>query len=386
MSAVIFAVALAIFSWCIALGEHEQMVRDALKIYTGHIQIHDKGYWEDRTIYNSFVPPRELTDFLEKDERIKAYVKRVNIDTLISHEYNTNGILLVGVEPERENKFSSMAKKVVRGGYLDPSDPEGILIGETLARNIDADVSDEITIITQDYYGAMSAANFIVTGIFSSGSSDMDRSMAFINLGEMQYLISMDDLVSEVTILLGDSRNLKKVNRDIVSIVDLEKYEVMPWQELMPELVQFIEFDNAFGYIFYFMILLVVIFGILNTILMAVMERYREFGVMMALGTKPREIIRLIMCESALIALLGIVIGNLIGFGFAFYFTKIPIDFSAYSEVVSSFGLDPLIYARMYPWVFYVSDSIILVSTLLAAIYPAVKAANLKPVDALRHV
>ena len=399
MAAVVFAVALSVFSWCFALGEHEQMINDTLKVNTGHLQVHDKGYWEERTIYKSFTPPEKLTEFLKGDERIDATVKRLNVDALISSGNDTSGILLIGVDRDEELNFSSMKKKIVRGSFLgphdnkdiwnyltDPEGKEGIVIGETLARNLDTDLGDVLIVMTQDFYGALSAENFTVTGLFSSGSPEMDRSMAFINLDTQQYFLSMDGRVSGIAILLKSSRDVKGVTRDVRELLNLEEYEVMPWQKLMPELIQFVEFDNAFGYLFFVMILLVVIFGILNTILMSVMERYREFGVMMALGTRPRDIVRLIMTESALIALLGIVIGNILGYAVVFYFTQVPIDFSAYSEAISSFGIDPLVYAKMDFWIFVITDLIIVGSTLLAAVFPAIKASRLKPVEAIRYI
>ena len=390
MTAVVFAVFLAIFSWCFALGEHEQMIRDTLKIHTGHIQVHKNGYWDDRTIFNSFTPSDELLEFVNTDERVEAWAQRLNVDALISTSVdqggNSGGIMLVGVEPGKERSFTSLPDKVYRGDYLSDDDPSGIFIGETLSRNLEVTVGESVIVMTQDLYGALSAAEYTVVGIFKSNSTEMDRGMAFITLDAMRYLLSIDEKVSEVSILVTDSREVKKATRDLKETVDLEQVEVMPWQELMPDLVQFIEFDNAFGYLFFVIILLVVIFGILNTILMAVMERYREFGVMMALGTRPNEIIRLILMESALIALLGIIIGDMVGFGVGYYFTIHPWDLSQYSDVMWSFGIDPKIYARMYPWVFYVTDLIILASTLLAAVYPAVKASRLKPVEALRYI
>lgn len=386
VSAVVFAVILSIFSWCFAVGEHEQMIRNTLKIHTGNLQVHDLGYWDDKTIYKSFTPPEELIRFLNEDRRIGAYVKRLNVDALISSGSDTDGILLIGVEPERELKFSSINKKKVKGEYLKTSDPKGIFIGETLAKNLNVDISDTIVIICQDFYGGISAAKYRLNGTFRSGSPDMDRSMAFITLDAAQYLLSMEGKVSEVSIFLEESRSLKKVTRDIKGIVDLEEYEVMTWDELLPELVQIIEMDNVFGYIFFGMILLVVIFGILNTILMSVMERYREFGVMMALGTKPGNLVRLILMESFFIAVLGIIIGNILGFGIAYYYSVVPFDLSSYSASLESFGMDPYIYTKLYVWIFLLTDLVIIFSTILSALYPAFKASRLKPVRALRYI
>ena len=384
VAAVVFAVTLAIFSWSVKLGEYEQMINDALKLYPGHLQVHAKGYWDDKTIYNSFSPPGKLLDFLKKDDRVKAYTERLSVDALISSDTNTSGVLVVGIVPERE--FSTVREKIKEGSYLSTGNKDGILIGDSLAKNLSVSIGGEITILTQAYDGSIGAGIFKVSGIYRSGSADFDRSMAFVDLPAAQNLLSMDGPVTELTILLKDSRDTDKQQREIAALLDPKEYEVMPWRKLIPDLVQFVDLDNLFGYIYYFLILIVVGFGILNTILMAVMERYREFGVMMALGTRPSQIVRLIVVESALIALIGIVVGDMVGFAVSYYYTQVPMDFSMYSQTLENFGLNPLIYAKMYPWVFYVTDLIILGATLLSSIYPALKASRLSPVRALRYV
>jgi putative ABC transport system permease protein len=384
VAAVVFAVTLAVFSWSVKLGEYEQMTDDALKLYPGHLQVHAAGYWDDKTIYHSFSPPGELLDFLKKDDRVRAYTERLSADALVSSDTNTSGVLVVGVVPEHE--FSSVREKIREGSYLSTADKNGILIGDSLAKNLNVSMGGELTILTQAYDGSIGAGVFRVSGIFRSGSAAFDRSMAFINLPAAQYLLSMDGPVTELTILLKDSRDTAKQQREIIALLDPAKYEVMPWRKLIPDLVQFVDMSKTFGSVYYFLILVVVGFGILNTILMAVMERYREFGVMMALGTRPSQIVRLIMIESTLIALIGIVIGDALGFAVSYYFTQVPMNFSVHSELLENFGLNPLIYAKMYPWIFYVTDLTVLGVTLASAVYPAIKASRLSPVRALRYV
>jgi putative ABC transport system permease protein len=384
VAAVVFAVTLAVFSWSVKLGEYEQMINDALKLYPGHLQVHAAGYWDDKTIYNSFFPPAKLLDLLKKDDRVEAYTERLSVDALISSGTNTSGVLVVGVEPEHE--FSSVREKIREGSYLSAGNESGILIGDSLANNLSVSVGGELTILTQAYDGSIGAGIFRVSGIFRSGSADFDRSMAFVDLPAVQNLLSMNGPITELTILLKDSRDTDKLQSAITALLDRSQYEAIPWRKLIPDLVQFVDLSKTFGSVYYLLILIVVGFGILNTILMAVMERYREFGVMMALGTRPSRIVGIIMAESALIALVGIVIGDALGFAVSYYFTQVPINFSAHSEVLENFGLNPLIYARMYPQIFYVTDLAVLGVTLASAVYPAVKASRLAPVRALRHV
>jgi putative ABC transport system permease protein len=384
VTAVVFAVTLAVFSWCVKLGEYEQMIDNTLKLYPGYIQVHAKGYWDDKTIYNRFSPPKKLLDFLNKDDRVTAYTTRLSVDALISTGANTGAVMIVGVDPRRE--FSTAKDRVRRGRYLSPGDKKGILIGDALARNLSVPVGGEVSILTQAYDGSIAAANFAVEGIFQTGSPETDRSMAFITLSAAQDLLAMDGLVTELSILLSDSTYTDAEYRKIAALVDPAKLEVMPWQKLIGELVQLVSLSKTFGSIYYLLILIVVGFGILNTILMAVMERYREFGVMMALGTRPSQIVRLIVAESALIAFIGILIGDALGFGVSYYFTRVPMNFSSRSEVLENFALNPLIYAKIYPWVFYITNLLVLGATLLSSIYPAIKASRLSPVRALRYV
>ncbi len=384
VAAVVFAATIAIFMWCIAIGEHEQMINDALTLYPGHIQIHARGYWEDKTIYNSAAPPEALIASLSADPRVTAVTTRLTVDALISSDTNTSGVALVGVDPVRE--FSDVKDKIIEGGFIDHGGPDSIVIGQSLAKNLNCGVGDRLVILTQAYDGSIAARFFTVSGIFRTGSMEFDRAMAFVDIGAADELLSMYGQVTEVSLLLKTDRDAKDLTEEIGGALDPETYEVMAWQQLIPDLVQFVELDNIFGYIYYLMILVVVIFGIMNTILMAVMERYREFGVIMALGTKPKHIVALILIESALIALVGIAIGDAIGFGISYYYTQVPMDLSAYAKSMESFGINPLLYAKMYPFVFYITDLIILSATILSAVYPAVKASRLEPVRALRYV
>ncbi len=384
VAAVVFAVTIAVFMWCVAIGEHEQMINDALKLYPGHIQIHAKGYWEDKTIYNSILPPEELIATLSADDRVKAVTTRLTVDALISSDTNTSGVAMIGVDPARE--FSEIRNKIIDGAFIEPGNPDAIVIGQSLAKNLNCGVGDRLVILTQAYDGSIAARFFTVSGIFRTGSMEFDRAMAMVDIATAGELLSMYGQVTEVSLLLKTDRDADDLTREISGALDPETHEVMPWQKLIPDLVQFVELDNIFGYIYYFMILIVVIFGIMNTILMAVMERYREFGVIMALGTKPKHIVSLVLMESALIALVGIVIGDAIGFGISYYFTQVPMDLSAYAKSMESFGINPLLYAKIYPFVFYITDLIILSATILSAVYPAVKASRLEPVRALRYV
>ena len=387
VAAIAFAVAISVFMRGLQRGTYEQMINNVIRINTGYLQIHKKGFWENKTLRYTFKPDQHLSEILSSQPRITSFAQRVEADGLASAEENTNGVLIIGVDPQAEAKATTLKEKIKKGIFLSQNTPQGTVIGETLAKNLKVDLGEEITLLVQGFDGSLGAGLYSVEGIFRTGDPELDRGVVFLNLKAAQELFWLGDRISQVLIFVDDISNLKMATQNLRAELDKNTYEVMPWDELMPELVQMIAFDNASGQLFLMLLILVVAFGILNTVLMSVFERVKEFGVMMALGMKPKKIVGLVFIESTLLSLIGVISGNIIGFGLNWYFSYHPISLSeTLAEVMEEFGFTAQLFVKPTFSTFLEVTIAVFVISLIMTIYPTIKATRFRPVEALRHI
>jgi ABC-type lipoprotein release transport system permease subunit len=263
-------------------------------------------------------------------------------------------------------------------------------VGHLLARNLNVSIGDEITLLGQGRDGSIAATVVIVNGVFRSGDDTFDRRSVYIPLGHFQEIYSMRDSVHAVVALCSSLDQVSAVEKAIgPALNDLHLRfppVLLDWKELMPGLAQGIALDLVSGIIMYLLLIVVVAFSILNTFLMAVFERTREFGVMMAMGVGPGRLTRLLLLESSIMTVFGVVIGIIIGCLVTWYFQIHGIDLGGASEIMAQFGIS----GRLYPKLTLLSASIgpaaVLVITFLAALYPTLKVRRLQPVEAMRHV
>jgi ABC-type lipoprotein release transport system permease subunit len=298
--------------------------------------------------------------------------------------------MVTGIDPQKEVNVSRIKKLVHTGNFLAADDVNQALVGKLLAKNLRVTVGDELTLLGQGRDGSIGATVVQVKGIFGSGIDEFDRSAIQIPLATFQDIFSMDEAVHEVVVIgksLSDVSRIKAQLSDALSVLNNGKaLKTLDWQELMPGLRQAIEMDLVSGLIFYGLLIIVVAFSILNTFLMAILERTKEFGVMMAVGTTPRRLTKILLIESMSMTLIGIITGICAGIGITYYFQIYGIDFSGGSELLSHFGIT----GRMYPKLSLLSVSIgpfmVLFFTFFAALYPALKVRRLKPVEAMTAV
>jgi ABC-type lipoprotein release transport system permease subunit len=327
---------------------------------------------------------------VEQIPEIAAYTFRGQAFALISSADRTYGVVLTGIDPQKEARVSRLKQLVREGHFLASNDRNQAVVGKLLARNLRARIGDELTLLGQGRDGSIAATVVSVKGIFSSGIDEFDRATMQIPLTTFQDTFSMDQAVHEIVIVgksLSDVAGIKaKLQRALWALEGRKKLKTLDWQELMPGLRQAIEMDLISGLIFYGLLIIVVAFSILNTFLMAIFERTKEFGVMMAIGTTPRRLTKILLLESMTITLIGIIAGIGIGIGITAYFQVHGIDFAGGSELLSQFGIT----GRMYPKLSFLSVTIgpfmVLFFTFFAALYPALKIRRLLPVDAMTAV
>jgi ABC-type lipoprotein release transport system permease subunit len=309
---------------------------------------------------------------------------------LISSKERTYGVLVTGIDPAREARVSRLKSLIRQGGYLNGDDSNQALVGSILARNLRVDVGDELTVLGQGRDGSIAATVVKIKGVFSSGIDDFDRSSIHIPLKTFQDVYSMRGAVHEVVTIaasLADVDDIKAAIKSAIPAVNSKKpLTVLDWNELMPGLRQSIEMDLISGLIFYLLLVLVVAFSILNTFLMAIFERTRELGVLMAIGTTPGRLTKVLLIESMTLTAIGIAAGIIIGSLITLYFQNHGFDISGASELLNQFGISGRIYPKL-TWLSAISGPLaVLVITFLAALYPALKVQRMHPVEAMRAV
>ena len=301
---------------------------------------------------------------------------------------------MTGIDPAGEAEVSTLKNSIRRGRYLSQDDqnresPQA-LVGKLLARNLRVGLGDELTVLGQGRDGSIAATVVKIKGIYSSGLDAFDRNAIHIPLKLFQDIYSMQGAVHQVVVVAKSLKDVSEIKKTVsagIKNVDKKHFlTVLDWEALMPGLRQAIEMDLVSGIIYYLILIMVVAFSILNTFLMAIFERTQEFGVLMAIGTSPGRLTRLLLIESLSMTMIGIITGVVIGCLVTGYFQIHGIDISGASELLSQYGIS----GRLHPKLSLLSatsgPAVVLMITFLAALYPALKVRGLKPVEALTYV
>ena len=389
ISAVAFASAILIFMVSMQIGAFETMINSTVKMSSGHLQVQAADRLEKMDMRLVVPDPAAIGEILDSAPRVEAYTYRATTFSMIASGERTVGALVVGVDPEREARVSTLESIVRRGSYLSGGDSDGALVGERLAKNLRVDIGDELTLMGQGRDGSVAATLLTVRGIYKSGLAEFDRASIQIDLETFQDVYSMRGAVHQVVAIGDDLKALpamkKHVEAGVRDLASKESLVVLDWKDLAPGLYEAIWMNIVSRMIFYLILVTVVASSISSTFLMAFLERTKEFGVMMAVGTSPRRLTRVLLLESINITLVGIATGMVLGGMVTLYFQAYGIDLSSSEEILSQFGISGRIYPKLTPLSILAGPTLVFVITSLAALYPALKIRGLRPVEALSH-
>lgn len=394
--AIVFACVLLVFMLSFSLGSYDTMINSSIKINTGHLQVQAAGYKDNYKMRLAIADPVPIIRALDGITEVTAHTRRGRTFAMVASESRSYGAMVVGVDPHKEAAVSTLEKITTQGDYLStPPEGElpGALMGRLLARNLRIGLGEEITVLGQGRDGSVAATVLTVQGIYSSGIDEFDRSAIHIPLSVFQDVFAMDRAVHEI-VVIGQALSSIPVIKERLDPILAEQATTPPlkaldWDALMPGLRQAIRMDLVSGMISYLILIMVVAFSILNTFLMAILERTREFGVMMAMGARPGRLTRLVLTESTLMTLVGVTTGMVLGSLLTGYFSVHGIDlanFGESSEMLKQYGIPSRLFPQLTVTSVTAGPAAVSIITLLAALYPALKIRRLKPVDAMGHV
>jgi len=384
LAAIIVGAWAMIFMTALMRGMVDDMVKDGISSLPGHVQIHHPAYRDDPTIANVMAPPDEaLLSALDRAE-VVAWATRIKVPAVISSERDTRGVTLVGVEPERERGISFVAGDVVEGRFLESRDDTGLVMGRKLLEKLETGLGKRVVVMSQDRENEIADRGFRIVGVFDAKLDQYEEGFVFAGEGTVQRLLGVGDAISEVAILGRDYRDVDSLHRMIEEAAGPD-VEVLPWQELDTYLGSTLAVMDGFVWVWIVVVFLALSFGLVNTLVMAVFERVREIGLMLALGMTPRNILSQIMTESILLLVIGLTIGNSLALA-SIKPLEGGIDISVVAEGVEWFGAASVLYPALYLSDVLLANLIVIVLGFFASLSPAWRASRFDPVQAITKV
>jgi ABC-type lipoprotein release transport system permease subunit len=373
-------------------GLTAEMIESATRTLSGQLQVHDLDYRPERKIYDT-IGGRDGTDVdalvqkVASDPAVEAAAPRVFAGGLVSSGEATVAGLLVGIDPEREPRVSAILRAVVEGRPPTVGTHD-IVIGIEMARQLTVGIGDEIILVVPAADGSMGNDLYTVAGIFSSGLAELDASYAMLPIGTLQALVALEpNRVHEIAASVSDPWLAPEAADRIAARLAATELgiEIEPWTRLRPEMMDYAQLAQAWNGIIIFIVFAIAIFGVANTMLMATYERRREFAVMLALGTSPFAIVRSVLIEALSLGAISLVLGAVITFPLMLWFYNSPPDLSFFYGDYTFFGalIRPRLRVELNPQMWMWTAVALLITAVLAALYPAARAARVPPADTL---
>ncbi len=381
---IAFASLVMVFLLSFQLGTYATMKENILRILDGFAQVQPPGYKDNPGIKKVISHPAQILKRLQSIDGVTAVAPRAKSFAILSNGEKSVGAAVVGIDPEREPGVSHLNHSIRQGRYLQADDAAVIVLGSSLARNLHVGVGDQVSMLGQARDGSVAADVLKVVGIFHTGTPDIDRQFSEITLSRFQSSFAMDGAVNFFVLsgptLAGVSQALPRVRKALAD-TPLQVYD---WQALQPGLNAAISLDLNTSMLWYVSLVVVVVFIILNTLLMSVLERTREFGVLLAVGMRPSLLGRMIWLELCLLALTGLAVGMVVGSGVTLIYSHIGINMPGAETFFAQWGLPGKLYPRLSLLSLAAGPGVLAICILVAGIFPYRRVRRLEPVAAMR--
>ncbi len=304
-ASIFFGVVLSAFMSSMQEGSYVQYIKTIVNSYSGYIQVHKKGYWNEKSI-NNLLEYSSIKPKIERTNGITIYTERLENYALATSEEITKGVMVIGISPQREDSITHLSGKIIKGNYLKNGD-FGVILGSSLAKYMKINVNDTLVLLSQGYHGASAAGKYPVRGIIKQPSPELDRTVVYMDVANCQELFSAQDMLTSIVIMVRKTNDVPNVKKALSLKLGIN-FEVMDWKEINRILLIQIESDRASGIIIKGVLYMIIAFGIFGTVMMMTAERRKEFGVLIAVGMQKYKLSYVIVMETVLLGLVGVII------------------------------------------------------------------------------
>jgi ABC-type lipoprotein release transport system permease subunit len=384
LAAITLGVWAMIFMTALMRGMVTQMVEDGISALPGHVQVHHPDYRDDPSIANLIpISDTELSARFE-DAGFVNWATRVRVPAVITSEYESRGLTLIGIDPTSERDLTFVDYDEVEGRFLESVDDSGVVIGKKLAATLNTEIGKRIVLMSQDPENDIADRGFRVVGLFEANIKSFEENYLFAGKATVQKMLGIGDQVSELVVVGTDYRDVDAEFEKVLQLVD-GGVEVKRWFELDAYLGTMLKVMDGFVLVWIIVIFLALSFGLVNTLVMAVFERVREIGLMLALGMKPINILGQIVVESLLLLAIGLAMGSSLAWA-TVQPIKDGIDVSIVGEGMDMWGMSSVLYPELLLSDVVLANVVVLVLGFLASLSPAWRASRYEPIEAITKV
>ena len=386
VTSIFAALFLIILMRALQFGFYDNIIKTVVESYAGYVEVHAEGYWDNQSLDNSMEVDQKLINDISSVEGVENIVQRLQTFSLISMGEKTKGGVINGVDISDEQKITDWNKKMVSGSF-DLGENE-IIVGKGIAEYFDIRENDTLILYGQGYRGMMAAGKYSVKGVIDLKNPDLNKLGIFMTIESARNYVSSEEISTHIIIDKEQYYDEEKIVKDLSQILSKD-YEIMTWKKTLPEIEQTITADNAGGLIMAFILYIIVVFGMFGTVLMMTEERKYEFGVLISIGMSRIRLFRIILIETIILSMIGVLLAIILTYPISYYFNLNPIDMAVLmgegaDQMMEDLGFSPLA-PMSISWDIPLSHALVIfIFSLLISIYPAIKILNLNPVKSMK--
>ena len=383
ITAVALGICAGVFSTAFMKGMMDQRTQSAISTEISHIQIHRQNYRQENSLQLYMNESMAVVEQIKKINHVKGVSQRIIIQSMIASAETSSGVKIAGIYPENEKMVTNLSTKLVEGKYFKGVPKNPVVIGQKLADKLNVKLHSKIVITLQDMDNNITAGAYRIAGIFKTSNSNFDEMNVFVRYDDLSRLLALPEGAShEIAIFVDDNEMVDIIQNKVKEFIP--DYEILNWKEISPELSYLTEIMDMYMYIFIIIILLALLFGIINTMLMVILERRKEIGMLMAVGMNKIKVFTLILVETVQLSLVGGVVGVFTGGLISKYFETHAINMSMFAEGLSKIGWDSMVYCSVEIDMIFNVTIMVIIAGIIASVYPAYKALKYDPAEALR--